>query len=58
MAAQSCCAAMIGYNVSGYRSDPKSLWSDDLVITNPLNKFVDSISALSEEKPCSRHIRI
>jgi hypothetical protein len=52
---------MIGYNVSGYRSDPKRLarlWSDDLVVTNPPNKFVGSISALSEEKPCSRHIRI
>ena len=34
------------------------LWSDDLVVTNPLNKFVYSISALSEEKPCSRHIPI
>jgi len=52
---------MIGYNISGYRSDLKRLarlWSGDLVVTNPPNKFVDSISALSKENPCSRHIRI
>jgi hypothetical protein len=33
-------------------------WSDDLVVTNPPNKFVHSISALSEEKHCLRHIPI
>jgi hypothetical protein len=52
---------MIDQPISHYRSDPKMLarlWSDDLVVTNPLNKFVHSISALSEEKPCSRHIPI
>jgi hypothetical protein len=52
---------MIGQTISRHRSDPKMLarlWSDDLLVTNPLNKFVNSISALSEEKPCSRQIPI
>jgi hypothetical protein len=52
---------MIDQTISHYRSDLKMLarlWSDDLVVSNPLNKFVHSISALSEEKPCSRHIPI
>jgi hypothetical protein len=52
---------MIGQTIAHYRSGLKMLarlWSDDLVITNPLNKFVHSISALSEEKHCSRHIPI
>jgi hypothetical protein len=52
---------MIDGTISHYRSDPKMLarlWSDDLVVANPLNKFVRSISALSEEKHCSRHIPI
>jgi hypothetical protein len=46
---------MIDQPISHYRSDPKMLarlWSDDLVVANPLNKFVHSISALSEEKHC------
>ena len=50
---------VIGQTISHYRSDPKMLarlWSDDLVVTNPLNKVVNSISVLSEEKHCSRHI--
>ena len=52
---------VIGQTISHYRSDPKMLarlWSDDLVVTNPLNKVVNSISVLSEEKHCSRHIPI
>jgi hypothetical protein len=53
---------MIGRTIWHYRSGLKMLahlWSDDLVVTNPLlNKFVHSISALSEEKHCSRHIPI
>jgi hypothetical protein len=52
---------MIDQPISHYRSDPKMLarlWSDDLVVSNPLNKFVHSISALAEEKHCSRHIPI
>jgi len=52
---------MIGQTISHYRSDKKRLarlWSDDLVVTNPLNQFVHSISALSKEKHCSRHIPI
>ena len=52
---------VIGQTISRYRSDPKKLaclWSDDLVVTNPLNKFVNSISALCEEQHCSRHIPI
>jgi hypothetical protein len=52
---------MTDQTISHYRSDPKMLaclWSDDLVATNPLDKFVHSILALSEEKHCSRHIPI
>jgi hypothetical protein len=52
---------VIRQTISHHRSDPEMLarlWSDDLIVTNPLNKFVNSISALSEEKPCSRHIPI
>ena len=52
---------VIGQTISHYRSDPKMLahlWSDDLVVPNPLNKFVNSISVLSEEKHCSCHIPI
>jgi hypothetical protein len=56
---------MIGRTISHYRNDPKMLarlWSGDLVVTNGLNKFTHSISALSselsEEKHCSRHIPI
>ena len=52
---------MIDQTISYYRSDPKRLarlWSDGLVVTNALNKFVHSISALSEEKHCSRQIPI
>jgi hypothetical protein len=40
---------MIGQTISHYRSDPTMLarlWSDDLVVANPLNTFVRSISAL------------
>ncbi len=54
-------APVLGQTISHYRGDPKMLarlWSDDLVVTNPLNRFVHSISALSEEKHCSRHIPI
>ncbi len=46
---------MLDQTISHYRSDKKGwarLWSDDLVVTHPLNKFVHSISALSEEKHC------
>jgi hypothetical protein len=52
---------MLGQTISHYRGDPKMLarlWFDDLGVTNPLNKFVNSISALSEERPCSLHIPI
>jgi len=52
---------MLGQTISHYRSDKKRLarlWSDDLVVTNALNKLVHSIFALSEEKHCSRHIPI
>jgi hypothetical protein len=52
---------MIDQPISHYRSDPimfECLCSDDLVVTNPLNKFVHSISALSGGKHCSRHIPI
>jgi hypothetical protein len=43
---------MIGRTISHCRRDNRRLarlWSDDLVVTNPPNKFVHSISALSEE---------
>jgi hypothetical protein len=52
---------MIDQTISHYPSDPKMLarfWCDDSVVADPLNEFVHSISALSEEKHCSRHIPI
>jgi hypothetical protein len=52
---------MLGQTISHHHSDPKMLarlWSDDLGVSNPLNKFVGSLSALCEEKPWSPHIPI
>jgi hypothetical protein len=53
--------AMIGQTISHYRNDPimlECLCSDDLVVINPLNKFMHSISVVSEGKHCSHHILI
>jgi hypothetical protein len=61
MVAHRASLFLIGQTISHYRRDPKMLarlWSDDLVVTNPLNKFVNSISLLCEEQHCSRHIPI
>jgi hypothetical protein len=52
---------MIDQIISHYRSDKKRLaclWSNDLVVANPVDKFAHSISVLSEEKHCSRYIPI
>jgi hypothetical protein len=52
---------MSSQTMAQYRSDKKRLprfWCDDSVVTDPLNKFVHSISAPSEEKHCLRHIPI
>jgi hypothetical protein len=52
---------MIGRTISHFRGDPKMLarlWSDDLILIKPLNKVLHSISVLSGEKHCSRHIPI
>jgi hypothetical protein len=52
---------MINQTMAQYRSDKKRLarfWCDALVVTDPLNKFVHSISVVSEGRHCSRHIPI
>jgi aspartyl/asparaginyl beta-hydroxylase (cupin superfamily) len=52
---------MSGQTMAQYRSDKKRLerfWCDDSAVTDPLNKFVHSISVVSEGRHCSRHIPI
>jgi hypothetical protein len=52
---------MSSQTTAQYRTDKKRLarfWCDDSVVADPLNKFVHSISAPSEEKHCLRHIPI